>query len=47
MFMFKCARRAPSIWGQCGDLHLDASFSMGSAGRSGTKPTLAKSTDGS
>ena len=28
-------RRGPSIWGQCGDLHLDGSFSLGSGGRSG------------
>lgn len=25
--------RGPSIWGQCGDLHLDGSFSLGSGGR--------------
>ncbi|CAK9003289.1 unnamed protein product [Durusdinium trenchii] len=25
--------RGPTVWGQCGDLHLDGSFSLGSTGR--------------
>lgn len=30
---FSVPRRGPNIWGNCGDLHLDGSYSVGSGGR--------------